>query len=45
MTIRDNAVEKVALTMEADTGEYDGFDFHGSIAIAPYAVLILSQEG
>ena len=31
--------------MEADTGEYDGFGFHGSIAIAPYAVLILSQEG
>ena len=31
--------------MDAVKGEYDGFKWHGSIAIAPYAVLILSQEG
>jgi 1,4-alpha-glucan branching enzyme len=31
--------------MDAVAGEYDGFAWHGSIAIAPYAVLILSQEG
>ncbi|MEL5996143.1 alpha-amylase family glycosyl hydrolase [Hymenobacter segetis] len=31
--------------IDAEEGEYDGFGWHGSIAIAPYAVLILSQEG
>ena len=31
--------------MEAEAGEYDGFEWHGRIGIAPYAVLILSQEG
>ncbi|WP_236049401.1 alpha-amylase family glycosyl hydrolase [Hymenobacter negativus] len=30
--------------MDAEEGEYDGFPFHGSIAVAPYAALILSQE-
>ena len=29
---------------EAVEGEYDGYAWHGSIGIAPYAVLILSQE-
>ena len=31
--------------IDAEEGEYDGFGWHGSIAVAPYAVLILSQEG
>jgi 1,4-alpha-glucan branching enzyme len=31
--------------IDAEEGEYDGFGWHGSIAIASYAVLILSQEG
>ncbi|WP_460502759.1 alpha-amylase family glycosyl hydrolase, partial [Hymenobacter agri] len=31
--------------LDAEEGEYDGFAWHGSIAIAPYAALILSQEG
>ena len=31
--------------LDAEDGKYDGFEWHGSIAIAPYAVLILSQEG
>ncbi|GAC1597276.1 MAG: alpha-amylase family glycosyl hydrolase [Hymenobacter sp.] len=31
--------------MEAEEGEYDGYGWHGSIGLAPYAVLILSQEG
>ena len=31
--------------IEAEKGDYDGFGWHGRIAIAPYAVLILSQEG
>jgi 1,4-alpha-glucan branching enzyme len=31
--------------IDAEAGEYDGFGWHGSIALAPYAVLILSQAG
>ena len=31
--------------MEAEAGEYDGYPWHGSIGIAPYAALILSREG
>ena len=31
--------------IEAEAGEYNGLGWHGSIAIAPYAVLILSQAG
>ena len=31
--------------IDAAEGEYDGFAWHGSIGLAPYAVLILSQEG
>jgi 1,4-alpha-glucan branching enzyme len=31
--------------IEAQKGDYDGCPFHGSIALAPYAVLILSREG
>ncbi len=31
--------------MEAQPGERDGYAWHGSIGLAPYAVLILSQEG
>ena len=31
--------------IDAQAGEYDGYAWHGSIGIAPYAVLILSQEG
>ncbi len=34
-----------SLVLEAEAGEYDGFGWHGSIGVAPYAVLILSQEG
>jgi len=34
-----------SFAMEAEAGEYDGFAWHGSIALAPYAVLVLSQEG
>ncbi|WP_262906050.1 alpha-amylase family glycosyl hydrolase [Hymenobacter terricola] len=34
-----------SLGMEAEEGEYDGYAWHGSIGLAPYAVLILSQEG
>ena len=30
--------------MDAVEGEYDGFKWHGSIGIAPYAALILSQD-
>ncbi|MDB5234532.1 MAG: 1,4-alpha-glucan branching protein, partial [Hymenobacter sp.] len=30
--------------MEAEEGEYDGYPWHGSIGLAPYAVLVLSQE-
>ncbi|GAA4364811.1 alpha-amylase family glycosyl hydrolase [Hymenobacter saemangeumensis] len=30
---------------EASEGELDGFAWHGSIALAPYAVLVLSWEG
>ena len=33
-----------SLSLEAEAGEYDGFGWHGSIGVAPYAVLILSQE-
>ncbi|MFC7668214.1 alpha amylase C-terminal domain-containing protein [Hymenobacter humi] len=33
-----------SLGIEAHEGEYDGYGWHGSIGIAPYAVLILSQE-
>jgi len=29
--------------IEAEEGEYDGYGWHGSIGLAPYAVLILSQ--
>ena len=29
---------------EAEEGEYDGYAWHGSIGMAPYAVLILSQR-
>ncbi|MBR7723046.1 alpha-amylase family glycosyl hydrolase [Hymenobacter properus] len=31
--------------VDAEAGEYDGYAWHGSIGVAPYAVLILSQEG
>ncbi|WP_310392264.1 alpha-amylase family glycosyl hydrolase [Hymenobacter sp.] len=31
--------------VEAEAGEYDGYAWHGRIGLAPYAVLILSQEG
>ena len=31
--------------MDAMAGEKDGYAWHGSIGLAPYAVLILSQEG
>ena len=34
-----------SLAIEAEAGEYDGFGWHGRIGVAPYAVLILSQEG
>ena len=34
-----------SLAVEAEEGAYDGFGWHGSIGVAPYAVLILSQEG
>ncbi len=30
---------------DAEEGEYDGYAWHGSIGLAPYAVLVLSQEG
>ena len=30
--------------MEAEAGEYDGYQWHGSIGIAPYAALIISRE-
>ena len=30
--------------MEATEGEYDGYAWHGSIGLAPYAILILSQD-
>jgi 1,4-alpha-glucan branching enzyme len=30
--------------MDAQKGDYDGCPFHGSIALAPYAVLILSRD-
>ena len=30
--------------MEAEEGEYDGYGWHGSVGIAPYAALILSRE-
>lgn len=30
--------------IDAEEGEYDGLAWHGSIPIAPYAVLILSQD-
>ena len=29
--------------MDAQAGEYDGYAWHGSIGLAPYAVLIISQ--
>ncbi|HEX8328885.1 MAG TPA: alpha-amylase family glycosyl hydrolase [Hymenobacter sp.] len=29
---------------EAVAGEYDGYEWHGSIGVAPYAVLVLSQD-
>ncbi len=31
--------------MEAVAGECDGYAWHGSIGLAPYAALVLSQEG
>ena len=34
-----------SLAIEAEAGEYDGYEWHGRIGLAPYAVLILSQEG
>ena len=34
-----------SLSVEAQAGEYDGYGWHGRIGLAPYAVLILSQEG
>ena len=34
-----------SLALEAEEGEYDGFTWHGRIGLAPYALLILSQEG
>ena len=34
-----------AVAMEAEEGEYDSLPWHGHINIAPYGVLILSQEG
>jgi 1,4-alpha-glucan branching enzyme len=30
--------------MEAEAGDYDGYEWSGSIGLAPYAVLILSQD-
>ncbi|WP_223827408.1 alpha-amylase family glycosyl hydrolase [Hymenobacter armeniacus] len=30
--------------LDAEAGEYDGYAWHGSIGVAPYAVLILSQD-
>ena len=30
--------------MEAKVGEYDGYQWHGSIGVAPYTALILSRE-
>lgn len=30
--------------MEAEAGKYDGYAWHGRIGLAPYAVLVLSQE-
>lgn len=34
-----------SLDTQTQDGEYDGFPQHGSFGLAPYSVLILSQEG
>ena len=34
-----------AVAMQAEAGEYDGYAWHGRISVAPYGVLVLSQEG
>ncbi|WP_231590754.1 alpha-amylase family glycosyl hydrolase [Hymenobacter terrenus] len=33
-----------SFAIDAQPGPYDGYDWHGSIGLAPYAVLVLSQE-